>query len=141
VIVNVRRYQIAVSKVPEGREHELFATILRWAAPLAKRFTMLVDGPRYDDREAARTLASFGRDGALSEELIDALARYDTPPAVVEGIGSPVDYVILLEGDRAVYAVYDYGSGQTVDVTEDELRDLRDALRDGGFPDGLLIAL
>lgn len=109
---------------------------------------MGVDPGVYEDSNAGQTLVALGervssprptRDrtvqirGQVSDQLVRELSHRQTPPSIIEGVGSPVDYLIMLDGERAVYAVYDYGSGQTVDVSADELSELQNLLADRGL--------
>ena len=61
--------------------------------------------------------------------FVKALTWAEAPPKAIAGDICPVEDLILYVGDRPLYAVYDYGRDQVLDLTEGELESLRNELQ------------
>ncbi len=77
--------------------------------------------------------------GASSQELIQALTEQAAPPRAVAGDLSPVEDILLFSGERTLYALYDYGRTQVLDLDNDELTNLRQTLEQSGLDPGVIV--
>ena len=67
--------------------------------------------------------------GKPDQAFVEALIRTEAPPKAIAGDVCPVEDLILHMGERALYAIYDYGRDQVLDLTEEQLESLRNELR------------
>jgi hypothetical protein len=143
------RYLIDDRDADEAAARALYRTLIRWAAPHADRFVIglqraVYDSPddvaRFtalgtvdDEREGSRDRDAVQIRGTLTEDAIRALTEHATPARAVAGDASPVEDVALFNGDRRIYALYDYGRTQMLDLDENQLASLRETLERAGF--------
>jgi hypothetical protein len=78
--------------------------------------------------------------GTPGAEVIRALTEQAAPRRAIAGDLSPVEEILLFNGDRAVYALYDYGRTQVLDLDEHELTSLRETIGQAGFDPTIIVA-
>jgi hypothetical protein len=79
--------------------------------------------------------------GVPTQTFITELTERRAPPRAVAGDLSPAEDVELIVGDRILYASYDYGRTQVLELDAAELSDLRSALSASGLdPDAVVSA-
>jgi hypothetical protein len=141
----------------------LYRAALGWAVLRGTRFVIHIQRAVYEDpKEVARFSALgdvtkvssdlppdlFGRfaaklfrsgsdiiqvEGIPSAALANELTRTAAPAKAVSGDLSPVEDVLIFEGDRALFASYDYGRDLILDLTDEELKTLRQTLLEAGL--------
>jgi hypothetical protein len=77
--------------------------------------------------------------GKADESFIQSLTSKGAPAKAVSGDVSPVEDVIVFIADRPLYASYDYGRTQVLELTQEELESLRKGLESQGLDSGRLI--
>ena len=132
----------------------MYRVALPWAAARGDRTSFVVRADVYDDRAAlARLLALATGEGTPMPQAPDELRYPAVPDAafVAEMLGqgppdrgasgelSPSTDVEVYAGERRIYGCYDYGRVQMLEVTEEELADLRRAFQAAGIDPGRII--
>jgi len=152
------RYMIDESNTTSETSLSLYRAAVTWAARRGSRFEMRVERNRYRDLEGLRRLTALGSTatapeeqlfgkstdpvfvtGTAGEDLARELTCVAAPANDLSGDVSPVEAVSIYLGERRTYAAFDYGSTQLLELTDDELQDLRETLKAQGLDPGYLI--
>lgn len=67
-------------------------------------------------------------EGEPDERFVRKLTGKGAPMTVVSGDLCPVEDVLIMAGERTIYALYDYGRDQILDLEDEELASLQEAL-------------
>jgi hypothetical protein len=140
----------------------VYRTVLAWAAAQSDRFVVCLVPNVYGDpallgraREVPPDVEPAGIVGRILRELADpcsvvelegrpgkdfvrAMTGHAAPARAVAGDSRPVEDVLLLAGDRTLYAAYDYGRTQILEITPGELDDLHGRLVRAGLDPGAI---
>jgi hypothetical protein len=80
-------------------------------------------------------------EGIPNETFVRELTSRTAPPKAVSGDVSPVEDVMIFIGERAIYASYDYGRTQVLELEDDELMNLQQTLKNAGLdPTHIIVA-
>jgi hypothetical protein len=148
------RYTIQQQTLEPEERLRLFRELIRWAAPRSRRFLLSAYLPHYDDPEQIRRISGLGEviddstfhrmrktvnphpsgdellrvTGLPDEKFVRELLDLSPPPGAPIDDISPVEDLWLLNDDRALYILEDYGRDHVVDIealdNEPELREL-----------------
>ena len=147
------RYLVDETELEPEDSLSAYRAALAWAVPRSDRFVLLIEPEVYDDHDYLLRLYALGKaalpaDSRLDDmvqvtgrpgaALIQELTRKQSPPKATSGDLCPVQQATLFEGERRLYACYDYGRTQILDLTPEEADDLRPALEQQGLNGGIL---
>lgn len=157
------RYLIDQRDAEQEMALALYRAALAWAARRGDRFVMDIQRGVYDDPDAVGRLRALGRvtevssdlprdlisrlvtklfrggsdiirvEGAPGAAFTDELTRTAAPAKAVSGDLSPVEDVQVFASERAIFASYGYGRDLILDLGEEEVESLRQALREAGL--------
>jgi len=95
------------------------------------------------DRWLRRALTSRERlvrvEGTIRAGVIQTLLKGTAPARAIAGDDSPAEAIEISREGRVIYALYDYGRTQLLDVTAEELEELRRELTRLGLDPALLV--
>lgn len=147
------RYLVDEKELEPEDSLATYQLALAWAVPRSDRFVLLIEPEAYDDRAYLLRLYALGNattpeDSRLDDmvqvtgipgaALIQELTRKQSPPNATSGDLCPVQQATLFQGERRLYACYDYGRTQILDLTLAEADDLRPTLEQKGLNGGIL---
>jgi len=133
------RLLVDEAKLDEDAGLALYRALVRWAAPRASRFTVHLYPSHYggeDDLESLRRLAAQETPDAF---FVEVMTTRTAPGGAIAGDYAPVEDLALYDGDRRLYSCSDYGRTQLLELTPEELDELRDALAREGLPGDVLV--
>jgi hypothetical protein len=122
---------------------KLYRGLLRWAAERGDHFEFGYEPSMYDITDDVARFQALGQvagvspqsctntvvvRGRLSEPFVVEMTRQGAPDRAAAGDESPVDFIVIYSGERALYVSYDYGTVQTMDLTDSEVESLRQDL-------------
>lgn len=164
------RYLIDEHGIEPVTSLALYRTTLTWAAERGERFVLYFVPEAYDDPDvptrlralgtARETPSSEGSPGVLGrllgklsgrksrveveghpdQSFVREMTEHTAPAGAVAGDVSPVEDLMVFAGDRTLYASYDYGRTQVLDMTDEELVQLRQALERSGLDPERVVA-
>jgi hypothetical protein len=141
----------------------LYRAAMAWAAPLGGRFVIRIQRGVYEDSSELERLLALGRitqissevppglvgrltakifrtgsdvtqiEGTPSRRFTNELTRAAAPAKAVSGDLSPVEDVLVFQGNRALFAAYDYGRDLILDLNDEEVENLRRTLVEEGL--------
>lgn len=137
-----RRYIIEDVELDPDRARSLYQAVLAWAAGRGERFVLHVRPADYTkEDELQRILALGGRklplgehpgsrdavqvEGQVDSGVIESLASMDVPERAIAGDLSPVEDLQILQAGRTIFAVYDYGRTQVLDLDYHDVLELK----------------
>ncbi len=140
------RYLIDERDTTEASSFALYRTALSWAASRGDRFVLGLSAGDYDDRADLEALQRLGQpsssplvppgmsgtEGPLGPAFIAELTGRKAPPRATAGDLCPAEIVLVFAGGRTLYALHDYGRTQLLDLSDEELDEVRDALSRAG---------
>lgn len=158
-------YQIDTRNHSYEESLELFRRVLDWAAQRGDSFEIGVDTAVYDDPVQLTRLKALGEiskptsagdaltrflkqkfdntfitiRGKSGPHFIEEMTRAAAPEQVITGEQSPVDTIIINDGERALYVAYDYGNAQILDLHENEKAELIRVLQEMGHSGDILL--
>jgi hypothetical protein len=130
-----------------------YRSVVKWTGSRGNRFSLRIEPDRYDDPteyarflelgthlpEGRRQAGTIEVEGTLSKELVEELTRSTAPARAVSGDVSPVEKAMIFAGDRPIYGSFDYGRTQVLDITLEELENLRLVLKQAGLDPAILV--
>lgn|SRR4030042_4464172 len=151
----MRRYYVDTNSMELESELTLYRLLLRWAAERGDHFEFGYEPTMYEhanDIERLQALGEVSRPttsyrsavmvrGKPSERFVAEMTRSAAPIRAVAGDVSPVDFVMIYIVERALYVSYDYGTVQTMDLTDEEVESLRQYLAHVGIESAKVVPL
>lgn len=158
------RYIIDQHELENEDRLRLFRALIAWAIPASDTFRCMINVAAYDDPVEAERYMRLGEatelppdnagllqsifhykptqpvsiNGTSSTELLDALTASVAPAGAITGDESPVEDLYLYNGERAIYTVVDYGGDHILDLTDEELKSVKEIIRSLGFPTSII---
>lgn len=141
----------------------LYRAALEWAAQRSDRFVLHIQPGVYEAANEVSRLLALGQvtqvgsdvpsdlvsrfvaklfpgdskiiqvEGTPGAPFTHELTRVAAPAKAISGDLSPVEDVLILAGERALFASYGYGRDLLLDLDQEEVVNLREALRDAGL--------
>jgi hypothetical protein len=138
------RYMIDDRDAEPETSLSLFRTVITWTAIRSDSFVIALQPKVYDNPDDVTRLCLLGQvvaasgdvvqvKGTPNETFIWELTKSAAPPKAVSGDVCPVEDVKLFIGERLLYALYDYGRVQILDLTFEEFKNLNQTLKETGL--------
>jgi hypothetical protein len=141
------RYLIDEKNTSPETSLALYQITLAWAASAGDRFVLGLHDEIYDNPDDFSRLTKLGQpplapplaipgivyaEGVPGPPLVEALTCRSAPARATAGDLCPAEIVLIYKGERTLYALYDYGRTQLLDLTPQELDQLRKTTSESG---------
>lgn len=150
--MTTKRYIVEDASLSPNEALQLHRALVAWAASRADCVLLRIDRRDYEDPNEYKMFVELARersgrdDGATmglklppSEALVRALTTAEAPPKAIAGDLSPCEEVVILSNERRLYASYDYGRDQVLELERSERGHLLHLIRERKMDADLLV--